>query len=177
MEPAPPRDTEWGAVPDDSKLVHDCQSEALTKAMTISDSAWLSLHDNIGGEERVGGPAQPEVHRLPGVESAGAEARRQDGFGRISIRLMSHPDPNGPPDLTPIQIGEVQENPVTGGRTTILDLPWKNPEGRMSAELIALVGARVVGEHRHPARVRRALSSRTCGTTGGTPPTGTPGCG
>jgi quercetin dioxygenase-like cupin family protein len=68
---------------------------------------------------------------------------------------MSHPDPNGPPDLTPIQIGEVQENPVTGERTTILDLPWKNPEGRMSAELIALVGARAVGEHRHPAMVER----------------------
>jgi hypothetical protein len=42
------------------------------------------------------------------------------------------------------QIGEVQGNPVTGERTTILDLPWRNPEGRMSAELIALVGARVV---------------------------------
>ena len=68
---------------------------------------------------------------------------------------MSHPDPNGSPDLTPIQIGEVRENPVTGERATILDLSWKNPEGRIAAELIALVGARVVGEHRHPAMVER----------------------
>jgi hypothetical protein len=62
---------------------------------------------------------------------------------------MSHPDPNALPDLTPIQIGEVQENPVTGERAIILELPWKNPEGRAAAELTALVGARVVGEHRH----------------------------
>jgi hypothetical protein len=54
---------------------------------------------------------------------------------------MSHPDPNAPPDLTPIQIGEVQENPVTGERAIILELPWKNPEGRAAAELTALVGA------------------------------------
>ena len=68
---------------------------------------------------------------------------------------MSHPDPNGPADLTPIQIGEVWENPVTRERATILELPYRNPEGRVVAELIALVGARVVGEHRHPAIVER----------------------
>ena len=68
---------------------------------------------------------------------------------------MSHPDPYGPPDLTPIQIGEVLENPVTGERATILELPWKNPDGRAVAELTALAGARVVGEHRHPAMVER----------------------
>jgi quercetin dioxygenase-like cupin family protein len=68
---------------------------------------------------------------------------------------MSHPDPNAPPDLTPIQIGEVQENPVTGERAIIQELPWKNPEGRAAAELTALVGARVVGEHRHPTMVER----------------------
>jgi len=27
---------------------------------------------------------------------------------------MSHPDPNGPADRTPIEIGEVWDNPVTG---------------------------------------------------------------
>jgi hypothetical protein len=42
---------------------------------------------------------------------------------------MSHPDPDGPPDLTPIQVGEVWKNPVTGERATILELPFKNPEG------------------------------------------------
>ena len=68
---------------------------------------------------------------------------------------MSHPDPNGPPDLTPIQVGEVWENPVTRERATILELPYSNPVGRTVAELTALVGARVVGEHRHPAIVER----------------------
>ena len=53
---------------------------------------------------------------------------------------MSHPDPHGPPDLTPIKVGEVWENPVTGERATILELPWTNPEGRAVAELTALVG-------------------------------------
>ena len=68
---------------------------------------------------------------------------------------MSHPDPNGPADLTPIEVGEVWENPVSRERATILELPYENPEGRVSAELIALVGARVVGEHLHPALVER----------------------
>src|SRR6266567_8510242 len=68
---------------------------------------------------------------------------------------MSHPDPHGPPDFTPIQIGEIWENPTTGERATILELPWKNPEGRATAELTALVGARVMGEHRHPVLVER----------------------
>jgi quercetin dioxygenase-like cupin family protein len=68
---------------------------------------------------------------------------------------MSHPDPSGPADLRPIQVGEVWENPVTGERATILELPDENPEGRVAAELTALVGARVMGEHRHPALVER----------------------
>ena len=68
---------------------------------------------------------------------------------------MSHPDPHGPPNRTPIQVGEIWENPVTRERATILELPYKNPEGRATAELTALVGARVMGEHRHPALVER----------------------
>ncbi len=68
---------------------------------------------------------------------------------------MSHPDPNGPPDLRPIEIGEVWENPVTRERAIILELPYQNPEGRSAAELTALAGARVVGEHCHPAIVER----------------------
>src|SRR5215469_6356028 len=68
---------------------------------------------------------------------------------------MSHPDPHAPPDRTPIQPGEVWENPITGERATILELPHQNPERRVVAELLALVGARVVGEHRHPALVER----------------------
>lgn len=68
---------------------------------------------------------------------------------------MSHPDPNGPPDRTPIRIGEVWENPVNKERATILERPWDNPEGRATAELTALVGARVLGEHLHPALVEK----------------------
>ncbi len=68
---------------------------------------------------------------------------------------MAHPDPNGAPDLTPIRVGEVWENPVTRERATVLELPHENPEGRATAELTALVGARVVGEHLHPALVER----------------------
>src|SRR5262245_13285205 len=68
---------------------------------------------------------------------------------------MSHPDPNGPADLRPIQIGEVWETPVTREHAGILELPWGNPESRATAELTALVGGRVVGEHRHPAIVER----------------------
>ncbi len=68
---------------------------------------------------------------------------------------MSHPDADAPPDRTPIQIGEVWENPTTGERATIIELPHQNPERRVVAELLALVGARVVGEHRHPALVER----------------------
>ena len=68
---------------------------------------------------------------------------------------MSHPDPNGPADLTPIRIGEVWENPVTRERATIVELPYGNSAGRAIGELTAGVGARVVGEHRHPAIVER----------------------
>jgi quercetin dioxygenase-like cupin family protein len=68
---------------------------------------------------------------------------------------MSHPEPHGPPDRTPIKVGEVWENPVTRERATILERSWDNPEGRATAELTALVGARVIGEHCHPALVER----------------------
>ena len=68
---------------------------------------------------------------------------------------MSHPDPRGPADLRPIEVGEVWENRVTRERATILELPHRNPAGTAVAELTALVGARVVGEHRHPAIVER----------------------
>jgi quercetin dioxygenase-like cupin family protein len=68
---------------------------------------------------------------------------------------MSHPNPTGPPDHTPIQTGDIWENPVNRERLTILERPWDNPEGRATFEMTALVGARVVGEHRHPAIVER----------------------
>jgi quercetin dioxygenase-like cupin family protein len=65
---------------------------------------------------------------------------------------MSHPDPDGPANLTPIEVGEVWTNPVTGDRATILELPSTNPDGRCSSELTALVGG-PGGEHRHPTVV------------------------
>jgi quercetin dioxygenase-like cupin family protein len=68
---------------------------------------------------------------------------------------MSHPDPHGKPDRTPIEVGEVWENPVTRERATLLERPWDNPGGRAAAELTALVGARVMGEHRHPHLVEQ----------------------
>jgi quercetin dioxygenase-like cupin family protein len=68
---------------------------------------------------------------------------------------VSHPEPSGPPDLTPVQVGEVWENPVTRERAKVVEIPYMNPEGRATAELTALVGARVVGEHRHPGIVER----------------------
>lgn len=77
---------------------------------------------------------------------------KKDSLGTIHT---SHPDPHGPPDRTPIKVGEVWENPVTRERATILERPWDNPAGRGTAELTALVGARVMGEHRHPALVEQ----------------------
>jgi quercetin dioxygenase-like cupin family protein len=44
----------------------------------------------------------------------------------------------------------VWENPITRERVTILKRPWDNEAGRAAAELTALVGARVMGKHRHP---------------------------
>jgi len=37
----------------------------------------------------------------------------------------------------------------------ILERPWNNPASRVTAELTALVGARVMGEHCHPALVEQ----------------------
>jgi quercetin dioxygenase-like cupin family protein len=64
---------------------------------------------------------------------------------------MSHPDPAAAPDTRPLEPGQVFENPVTLERAVIVELPWLNDEGRMVADLTALPGARVVGEHLHPA--------------------------
>lgn len=68
---------------------------------------------------------------------------------------MSHPDANGEPNLAPIEVGEVWENPVTRERATVLELPWQSPNGRGTGVLTALAGARVAGEHLHPSMVER----------------------
>jgi mannose-6-phosphate isomerase-like protein (cupin superfamily) len=64
---------------------------------------------------------------------------------------VSHPDPFAPPDLRPIELGEVRENPVTRERAVIIELPWQNADSRGIAQMTALPGARVLGEHLHPA--------------------------
>jgi quercetin dioxygenase-like cupin family protein len=69
----------------------------------------------------------------------------------VWARRMSHPDASAPADGRPIESGEVWENPVTSERAVDLELPWQNGEGRGVAELTALPGARVMGEHLHPA--------------------------
>jgi len=68
---------------------------------------------------------------------------------------VSHPSSDPVADLPPIRLGEVWENPVTGERAKVLELPWQNAQGRVVAELTALVGARVAGEHRHPSMLER----------------------
>ena len=73
---------------------------------------------------------------------------------------MSHPDPHGPPDLTPIQVGEVWENSVTGERGTILELPHKNPEGRASVELTASSGRALLGSIATPPSSSASQCSR-----------------
>ncbi len=64
---------------------------------------------------------------------------------------MSHPDPAAAADLRPLEPGEVWENPVTRERAVLVEAPWLNDARRAIADLTALPGARVVGEHLHPA--------------------------
>jgi quercetin dioxygenase-like cupin family protein len=63
---------------------------------------------------------------------------------------VSHPDPAAAPDTRPLEPGEVWENPVTRERAVLVEAPWWNDAGRAVADLTALPGARVVGEHLHP---------------------------
>lgn len=86
-------------------------------------------------------------------EGLGLDAQRPAGSAVSPEKTgrTPHPDPNGPPDRRPIKLGEVFENPVTGEYGKALELPWHNRQGRLVAELRALAGARVMGEHSHPA--------------------------
>ncbi len=69
----------------------------------------------------------------------------------VASPAVSHPDRAAPPDRRPIEPGEIWENPVTRERARIIDVPWQNADDRAVVELTALAGARVVGEHLHPA--------------------------
>lgn len=81
------------------------------------------------------------------------DAQRAGNSGVAPTRTgrAPHPDRNGPPDRRPIKLGEVWGNPITGEYGKVLELPWHNHQGRLVAELRALAGARVIGEHYHPA--------------------------
>ena len=73
---------------------------------------------------------------------------------------MNSPRTKGSAESPTDRVGDVWENPVTRERLTILERPWDNPKGRATVELTALVGARVIGEHRHPAMVENFTRSR-----------------
>jgi quercetin dioxygenase-like cupin family protein len=85
---------------------------------------------------------------------------------------MSHPDPNGPAATQPWRVGDELWNPVTRERAVILESPFDNPVGRARAEMTALVGSRVLGEHLHPWVIERftvlegELTVRRDGKTG-----------
>jgi len=68
---------------------------------------------------------------------------------------MSHPDPNGPAATQPWRVGDQLWNPVTRERAVILEMPIDNPTGRARAEMTALVGSRVLGEHLYPGLIER----------------------
>jgi len=79
------------------------------------------------------------------------------------IVRMSHPDPDGPPDLTPIEVGEVWENPVTGERATISRTSLQESRGPCDRGANrARRGARRRGAL--PPRSRRALHRARGGT-------------
>ena len=68
---------------------------------------------------------------------------------------MSHPDPNGPAATRPWRVGDELWNPVTRERAVLLETPLDNAAGRARAEMTALVGSRVLGEHLHPGLIER----------------------
>ena len=93
--------------------------------------------------------------RQTSVTASGSIGRANNKSSGYMPAGTKHPDPDGPADRRRITAGEVWENPVTGECARILELPWENPEGRAAAELVALVGARVMGEHMHPSITER----------------------
>ena len=123
---------------------------------TLSRRPWrLSpLRPRRTGSRSSALPASPPEAPHPAGGAAVACAA-DGGAALVYAPRMSHPDPNAPPDLTPDPGSARSGRTPSRERATILELPSSNPEGRAVAELTALVGARVVGEHRHPAMVER----------------------
>ena len=113
----------------------------------IVESTEQDRVDGLGLQPRFRNWASAARWPATGLAAVSHEAERSRGYDR----RVSHPDRSAPADLRPIEPGEVWENPVTGECALLLELPWQNTEGRVVAELTALPGARVVGEHLHPA--------------------------
>ena len=95
------------------------------------------------------------IQDIEGGLKLDAQRAGSAAFANTRNTHQPHPDPNGPPNRRPIEVGEVWENPVTGEYAKFLELPWQNQQGRGVGELIALAGARVMGEHYHPALTER----------------------
>ena len=93
--------------------------------------------------------------RQTSVTASGSIGRANNKSSGYMPAKTKHPDPDGPADRRRITAGEIWENPVTGECAKLLEAPWENREGRAVAELTALVGARVVGEHMHPSITER----------------------
>ena len=90
-----------------------------------------------------------------GATAAAVAAHGNGNAAPVGDQRRAHPDSSAPADRRPIEPGEVWENPVTRERAVVLELPWQNSDGRAVAELTALAGARVMGEHQHPASHER----------------------
>ena len=95
-------------------------------ASAASRPRWWMVHGHRQGSRfrstcRSWGVGRRRHERLPRVSSADGDGALPD---RRRSTSMSHPEPNGPPDRTPISVGEVWENPVTRERATILERTW-----------------------------------------------------
>src|SRR5262249_60859997 len=75
-----------------------------------------------------------QVKYVPAGSGPGSEIVSSGLKHSLREITMPHPDPYGPPDRSPIKVGEVWENPVTRERATILEPPWANREGRATTE-------------------------------------------
>ena len=76
---------------------------------------------------------------------------RRELWHGCSVSRCRIPNRAAPPGIRPVEPGEVWNNPVTLERGVVVELPWLNDQGRAVADLTALPGARVAGEHMHPA--------------------------
>ena len=95
------------------------------RVAAVSKYQWLLFLHIVSVLFLVGGAA---TSTALGIASTNIQATHRQGTFPNTAALwscVSHPDPNGPADFTPIEVGEVWENPVSGERATILELARK----------------------------------------------------